>query len=188
MQKYRLTKRGKIVIVTLCTFIVLFISMGLSFHKDNTPQYYDYNNPGKDVEQQAVEPEPIPAQPEPEKQKLPEELKVTVYFEANMTSFDPQYKKALDIFSAAAIEHDDIKIQVEGNCATLFPKNNRQKSVNYNLSLLRAQVIADYLKNKGINSQRIVVVGNGSDKPLKDNTSPEGRKFNRRVDIFFVNK
>lgn len=192
MQQYRLTTKGKIVIVVLCTFIVLFISVGISFNMRNVPQYYDYSKPNTDTQQEAVIPEPPPPSPPPElekgKDEKLEELRVAVFFEANMTSFDAQYKKALDIFSAAALQHDDIKIQVEGNCATLFPQNKKQKSVNYNLSLLRAQVIADYLKSKGIHSDRIVILGNGSDKPLKDNKSPEGRRFNRRVDIFFVNK
>ena len=117
-----------------------------------------------------------------------EDLRVTVFFEPDMVSYDPKYEKALNMFSEAARQHKDIQIQIEGNCATLFSNNvNKQhKEINYNLSLRRAQAIADYLKDKGVSAERLLIVGNGSDKHLKENASIEGRKLNRRVDVFFV--
>jgi outer membrane protein OmpA-like peptidoglycan-associated protein len=186
MIKYKLTKRGKIVIVMLCAFIVLFISLGGSFNNNSAPKYYDYSKPSNDDQKQAVIPEPPPIKTEDE--DLWEKLKVAVYFEANMTNLDKQYYEALSMFSDTALQHDSIKIQVEGNCATLFPSNQKQKSVNYNLSLLRAQAIVNYMKSKGISQERLIIVANGSDKPLNDNASPEDRKLNRRVDVFFVNR
>jgi outer membrane protein OmpA-like peptidoglycan-associated protein len=183
MQKYKLTKKGKIVIATFCTIIVLFISLGISLNYDKMPNSYDYSALTEETPQQAEQPEPLPA--EVEKDEFPKDIKATVYFEANMNSIDKQYLEVLDMFYTTALKYKDIKIQVEGNCATLFPSNEKQKMINYNLSLQRAQAIADYLTEKGIPAERINVVGNGSDKPLKDNKSPDGRKLNRRVDIYF---
>lgn len=186
MIKYKLTKRGKIVIVMLCAFIAFFISLDIFYKKDNVPKYDDYSKPNNIEQQQVITPEPPPVVVVEEEPW--EQLQVAVYFEANMTSFDKQYHEALNIFTDVALKHDDIKIQVEGNCATLFPTSKKQKALNYNLSLLRAQAIAEYIKSKGISAERLIIVGNGSDKPLKDNASPKDRKFNRRVDIYFVNK
>lgn len=186
MVKYRLTKKGKIVVVTFCTFIVLCFSLGSVFNNKDANNYYDYSRPNNDNQQQASKPNPPPVKIDREEPW--EKLKVTVYFEANMASFNADYHDSLNIFTEEAKKHDDVKIQVEGNCATQFPESKKQKSINYNLSMLRAQAIVNYLKNNGINDERFIVVGNGSDKPLKDNSTPEGRKFNRRVDVFFVNE
>lgn len=187
MVKYKLTKKGKIVIVTFCTFILLCISTGIFFNKKDATNYYDYSKPNNDNQQNATTPPPSPPPIRVEKEDPWEKSKVTVYFKANMSGFDTEYQDALNIFSEAALQHEAVKIQVEGNCATLFPASKKQKSINYNLSMLRAQSIANYLKSKGIKTERLVIVGNGSDKPLKDNSSPEGRKLNRRVDVFFLN-
>lgn len=186
MVNYKLTKKGKVVIATLCTFIILCVYLGISFTKNNAPKHYDYGKPSHNTQQQVYKPQP-PAitkeQEEPWKK-----LKTAVYFEADITSFDDKYYEALNTFITAALKYETARIQVEGNCATLFPSSQKQKAMNYKLSLNRAQVIANYLQSKGINADRLIIVANGSDKPLKDNSSPEGRKFNRRVEIFFVNK
>ncbi len=186
MIKYRLTKKGKLVVVTFCTFIVLFTSLGIFFSNKVTASYYDYSKPNNENQQLASKPEP-PLISVEEEEPL-DKFKVTVYFEANKTSFGAEYYEVLNIFSEAALQRSAVEIHIEGNSATQFPSSEKHRSINYNLSMLRAQSIADYLKAKGVDTKRFIIVANGSDKPLKDNSSPEGRKFNRRVDIFFVNK
>ena len=186
MIKYRLTIKGKIAVVTLCTFIISCFFIGILFNnKDNTDDY-DYSNPNSENQQLTTKPEPPPISVE-EEEPL-EKIKLAIYFEANMITYDTKQNEALNMFSEAALKYKDSKIQIEGNCATLFPSSKNQKPINYNLSKLRAQAIASYLKSRGINEERFIIVANGSDKPLQDNSSPKGLKFNRRVDVFFVNK
>ncbi|MGB7605505.1 MAG: OmpA family protein [Lutisporaceae bacterium] len=192
MAKYKLTKRGKLVVVLLCSFIVLFVVLGVALIKDK-PSRDD--TIGSNIEQNQPNSNPQPEyqtptqQPEPNVELLAT-LKVAVYFDPDASSVNNKYYTDLDTFIVSALQYKDINIQVEGNCATLFDyyKNEAHKSANYNLSLLRAQAIANYLKTKGVNSDRLVVIANGSDKPFKDNGTAEGRKINRRVDIFFVDK
>ena len=186
MIKYRLTKKGKIVVVTFCTFIVICFSLGIFFSNKDATSYYDYSSPNSENQQLATKPKPPPISVD-EEEPL-EKFKLAVYFEANMISYDAKQNDALNIFSEAALKYKDVQIQIEGNCATLFPSNSKHKPINYNLSKLRAQTIANYLEAKGVNAERLIIVANGSDKPLQDNSSPKGRKFNRRVDVFFVNK
>ena len=186
MIKYRLTKKGKVVVVTFCTFIVFCFSLGIFFSNKDANKYYDYKPPSS--EDQQLTSKPIPPPISVDEEEPLEKLKLSVYFEANMISYDAKQNDALNIFSEAALKYKTVQIQIEGNCATLFPSNNKQKPINYNLSKLRAQAIANYLKSRGINEERFIIVANGSDKPLQDNSSPKGRKFNRRVDIFFVSK
>lgn len=196
MVNYRLTKKGKVVVVLLCSFMLLSVTLGVSISKEK-PIGYDSNKlaaaQAKPISMPEPQP-PAPVQPEQGQAEVNpdvlDKLKATVFFDANAISFSDKYTKDLDAFLKAALQNDGVKIQVEGNCATLYDnsKSEERKSANFYLSLKRAQVIADYLKDKGIPPERLVVVSNGSDKPLKDNDTPAGREYNRRVDVFFLSK
>ena len=55
---------------------------------------------------------------------------------------------------------------------------------NYELSRARAKTVALYVGEKlGLSEQKISFVGHGPDNPLGDNSTAEGRKKNRRVEI-----
>ena len=52
------------------------------------------------------------------------------------------------------------------------------------LTQQRADSIAAYLSRHGIASDRIRALGEGQSRPISENTDPEGRGANRRVEIF----
>jgi outer membrane protein OmpA-like peptidoglycan-associated protein len=54
---------------------------------------------------------------------------------------------------------------------------------NQQLSENRANTIAEYLQNKGIDAKRIQKRGVGATQPIADNQTIEGREKNRRVEI-----
>lgn len=54
---------------------------------------------------------------------------------------------------------------------------------NYNLALRRAQSIRTILINKGVSKEQIAVRSLGDSRPIETNDTPEGRYFNRRVEI-----
>ena len=56
---------------------------------------------------------------------------------------------------------------------------------NYNLSLSqqRADSVSAYLQSRGITSQRILTQGYGENHPVADNSTPQGRRENRRVEL-----
>lgn len=56
---------------------------------------------------------------------------------------------------------------------------------NQKLSLKRAQAVADYIANAGIDLERLRVDGLGSTLPIADNTTRYGRGLNRRIEIDF---
>lgn len=56
---------------------------------------------------------------------------------------------------------------------------------NKDLSLRRAQGIADMLLAKGVVASRLTVAARGSDQPVATNDTEQGREQNRRVEIFF---
>jgi outer membrane protein OmpA-like peptidoglycan-associated protein len=56
-------------------------------------------------------------------------------------------------------------------------------SSNSELSKKRADAVRDYLVSRGIESSRIRGEGLGQGRPIADNSNPEGRANNRRVEI-----
>ena len=51
------------------------------------------------------------------------------------------------------------------------------------LSLRRAQTVRDVLASRGVNPRQMLVEGVGAARPIGDNSTPEGRAENRRVEI-----
>jgi NitT/TauT family transport system substrate-binding protein len=86
----------------------------------------------------------------------------------------------LDIAKAFA----NARIRIEGNT-----DNTGNYETNKRLSQLRAQAVVDYLvKEHKFDPNRFVVVGNGPDKPVADNTTETGRSKNRRTDFELLEK
>jgi outer membrane protein OmpA-like peptidoglycan-associated protein len=54
---------------------------------------------------------------------------------------------------------------------------------NMKLSKDRAEAVAKYLKGKGLDSSRFIVEWFGETSPIADNSTPEGRQKNRRVEM-----
>jgi outer membrane protein OmpA-like peptidoglycan-associated protein len=66
--------------------------------------------------------------------------------------------------------------------------NQGVPSNNLSLSNFQAQVIVDYLINRGISSIRLTAKGYGSTRPVASNILEKDRKLNRRVDFIILNK
>ena len=78
-------------------------------------------------------------------------------------------------------DNQDFQIEIRGHT-----DNTGEKIHNEELSLHRAEAVAEYLKNSGISQKRITVKGFASESPIDTNETPEGRQKNRRVE-FVVN-
>ena len=57
---------------------------------------------------------------------------------------------------------------------------------NQNLSERRASAVAAVLRNAGLDGRRISAVGRGMSEPVASNATPEGRRQNRRVEIYII--
>ena len=54
---------------------------------------------------------------------------------------------------------------------------------NRQLSLDRAQAVADYLAERGVPTDSLLVAGAGSSEPVADNATAHGRSLNRRIEF-----
>ena len=86
--------------------------------------------------------------------------------------------KLNDVADALTKQDKDSSIVVEG-----YTDSQGKDAMNQELSQKRAESVRTYLVSRGIASDRITAQGFGPGKPIADNTSPEGRANNRRVEI-----
>ena len=61
--------------------------------------------------------------------------------------------------------------------------NKGNASANKKLSLDRASKVRRFLRNNGVASKQVVAEGKGDTQPLEDNSTEDGRRLNRRVEI-----
>ena len=106
-------------------------------------------------------------------------LSGSVLFASAKADLLPAAQLKLNDVATALTKEDPIsKIVVEGHTDSQGSAANNQE-----LSQRRAQVVRDYLVTRGIASDRISAQGFASTRSVADNTSPEGRANNRRVEI-----
>ena len=109
--------------------------------------------------------------------------RVSISFRSGEFKLDENTKYIVDKEMAdIAKAFSNARIRVQGNT-----DNVGNAATNKLLSLKRAQSVADYLvATYGMSRNRFIVVGNGSDKPLAENTTEEGKAKNRRTDFELV--
>ena len=87
-------------------------------------------------------------------------------------------EKRLDEIAAILREIPDSMFLVEGHTAdTGYAKGE------FRLSKERALTVANELSFRGIDGSRFICRGSGALKPVADNSTPEGKALNRRVEI-----
>jgi outer membrane protein OmpA-like peptidoglycan-associated protein len=78
-------------------------------------------------------------------------------------------------------QQDDSKIVVEGHT-----DSQGTPASNVELGTRRAETVRNYLLTRGLKGDHISSVGIGQSRPIADNSSPEGRANNRRVEIIIT--
>jgi len=73
-------------------------------------------------------------------------------------------------------ENPKIIIIIEG-----YASADGEEVYNRNLSTRRAEAVLNYLVAQGISPFRLEVESYGEDNPIGDNSKPQGRAINRRV-------
>jgi outer membrane protein OmpA-like peptidoglycan-associated protein len=88
-------------------------------------------------------------------------------------------REQLDSFAASLASAKNYILEVTGGTDSTGPAQ-----YNYDLSQRRADAVVQYLAAKyGIAAHRFYLIGIGQDKEVASNTTPEGRKKNRRVEV-----
>lgn len=126
-------------------------------------------------------PEPVP-EPEPEpEQKVQEPLVLSdIYFifdreiVKNMDGLIAITKEAVDYLS----QYPESKIYITG-----YTCNMGTEEHNYDLGLLRAETVKNYMISQGIAEDKFVIESKGPSEPKAPNDTVEDKMENRRVHI-----
>jgi outer membrane protein OmpA-like peptidoglycan-associated protein len=104
-----------------------------------------------------------------------------ITFPINSYQIQPQFYGTLNQVSSTLAAYPQTLIDVYGHTD---PSGG--DAINVPLSKNRAESVASYLSQQGVNRARIATQGFGSSQPIADNGTETGRAQNRRVEIRIV--
>jgi NitT/TauT family transport system substrate-binding protein len=109
--------------------------------------------------------------------------RISINFPTGVSTLDDEAKSIIDReFVPNARAFGNARIRIEGNT-----DNVGGRASNVELSKRRAQAVASYLTREyNMDSDRFIIIGNGPDKPVANNSSASGRALNRRTDFEIV--
>lgn len=103
----------------------------------------------------------------------------SIYFDSNSADMSPDSRVVVDEIAGMMRAYENTVVDIEGNT-----DSTGARAYNQELSRRRAEAVRRYLMQKhGFPPERLRALGNGPDRPLSSNDTPDGREKNRRTDI-----
>jgi len=106
-----------------------------------------------------------------------------ITFETDSYNLRPDFYPVLNSVGLVLAKYADTTMRVTGHT-----DNTGSREYNQTLSERRARSVADYLVTQNVAQSRMYVQGMGFDQPVADNSSPDGRSRNRRVELYILPK
>jgi len=104
-----------------------------------------------------------------------------VTFATNSYTVQPQFQNTLNEVAQTLAAYPSTYIDIYGHT-----DSTGGDAINIPLSRNRAQSVANYLSQRGVNAARMATQGFGSSQPVADNNTEAGKQANRRVEIRIV--
>jgi OOP family OmpA-OmpF porin len=104
-----------------------------------------------------------------------------IEFESGKATLTDSGRAILDQMSVALLRLKDKKVEVIGHT-----DNAGSRAGNLSLSQARAEAVKQYVAGRGVKPDLIAVSGEGPDRPVADNRTPDGRARNRRIEFKVV--
>lgn len=101
-----------------------------------------------------------------------------ILFESSSDILTIDSLDVLDSIANVLLDHPDIPVRIEGHTDA-----SGTEQENLILSQLRANSVRDYLIDRGVSIYRLKAYGFGEGVPISDNSTPEGRADNRRIEF-----
>ncbi|MEO7264980.1 MAG: OmpA family protein [Ferruginibacter sp.] len=108
----------------------------------------------------------------------PDGSKAGVYFATNKYDITSNSKLALEKLQKIFAEYPETNILIEGHTDDVGTD-----SYNMGLSQRRADAVGNYLRAAGVSASRLTTKWYGESQPKVDNSTPENRALNRRVEF-----
>jgi outer membrane protein OmpA-like peptidoglycan-associated protein len=101
-----------------------------------------------------------------------------INFESGKSTLKPESMGAINNMVQLMNTHPEIKFEISGHT-----DSDGNDALNLKLSADRADTVKNKLVSLGITADRLTTKGYGESKPISDNTTPEGKANNRRVEF-----
>jgi outer membrane protein OmpA-like peptidoglycan-associated protein len=105
----------------------------------------------------------------------------SVNFDFDKSNLKPEAKVELDRAVKIMQDNPDVVLELQGNT-----DSRGTEAYNQALGKRRADAVFNYMKDKGIDPNRLKEVSFGEGKPVASNTTDAGRAQNRRVDLVII--
>lgn len=102
-----------------------------------------------------------------------------VTFATDSYQINPQLYPTLNELATQMSQNPQVVAQIQG-----YTDSTGSASHNQTLSVNRAQSVATYLSQRGVQPNRLQAQGFGASNPIADNNTAAGREQNRRVEIY----
>ncbi len=158
-----------------------FLVEYITHHKsDDLTAYAKFIGKSDSIPEERVKYDSIYIAPENIKPGYILNLKFTINFTTGSTNIDPtpENEDAIKEILYYMKKYPQIKVEISGHTDNVGGAVYNQK-----LSEKRALTVRQQLIFKGIPADRITAVGYGLTRPIADNSTPEGRRKNRRIQI-----
>jgi len=106
-----------------------------------------------------------------------------ITFDYNKATIKPESMGTLNMVVQVMKDNPDILFEVGGHT-----DSDGDDAYNIKLSQQRADAVKQQLTSMGVDASRLTAKGYGETKPVADNTSPEGKANNRRVEFVKTSK
>jgi outer membrane protein OmpA-like peptidoglycan-associated protein len=115
-------------------------------------------------------------------ERIGEGIKITfdsgILFEVNKADLQSVAQENLVQLSGILLKYEDTNVLIEGHT-----DSDGSEEHNLQLSERRARSVSSFLAGHEVSSPRMSIVGYGESQPAVENTTVEGKRENRRVEI-----
>ncbi|QQR88763.1 MAG: OmpA family protein [Myxococcales bacterium] len=107
-----------------------------------------------------------------------------IRFKTGEAELLPESEKVLsEVVAVLKVNPQLGRLRIEGHA-----DDRGEVPFNLELSEKRAKSVQDWLVGRGVETERLDVRGYGESQPIQDNTTPEGRFANRRVEFRILSR
>ena len=106
------------------------------------------------------------------------DLKSSLLFSSNSAVLRPAAVEQIARLGDILAKYPHDRIRIRG-----YTDSTGSAAYDEELSLHRAEAVRDVLASRGVNPRQMLVEGAGASNPIADNSTPEGRAANRRVEL-----
>jgi len=115
-------------------------------------------------------------------ERVGEGIKITfdsgILFDVNKAKLQPVAEDNLSKLAVILNKYPETEILIEGHT-----DSDGSEEYNMDLSMKRANAVSSHLSIENVSAARFHSVGYGEIQPIADNSTPQGKTLNRRVEI-----